>query len=152
MNFLSVWEKPELEKEQVRAVFTVGVLAILFGYQQIKGSFSGSSSSGAFFVDILTLILLMYWGIYVASTAISMVTWSPTRRFESILRGFKDLGHWSFLTGSITVTILAGIIGPFIVYEAYVNTPNAQPYILVLIIGTIASGIGKLIIRFMRKA
>lgn len=129
---LVVWEKDELEKEQIRGVFAIGVLATLFGYQTIKNQFSSGGVAEAT-INIITIFLGAFWGIYITCTAFSMTNWKPTgKKEERVLKLAKDIGNKMFLYGTIFSVLMAVILAPFIIFQSIQQNPTY--YVLIAIV------------------
>lgn len=118
-----VWTKEELEKEQIRGVFAIGVLATLFGYQTIKNQFPASDIAAAL-INIITLFLGVFWGIYIACSAFSMLNWSPNKREEWVLNLAKHIGVRMFWYGSVFSVLFAILLAPFMIYESILQYPT----------------------------
>jgi hypothetical protein len=79
---LVVWTDEEITREGVKGIFTIGVLASLFGVYQlplIKDMLVAGSISdvlNALFFNGTTVFQGAFWGFYVVLTAMSMVYWN----------------------------------------------------------------------------
>ena len=117
---LSVWKKEELEREQVRGLFAIAVLASIAAYLVSRGSLKPNitPASTALFslVDVSSIILLMFWTLYVVTAAISMTFWDTRRLFQPILRWFKAASQYCFYMGSVSTLAFAVYFIPQIIY------------------------------------
>jgi len=124
---MSVWAKEDLDREQVRGLFAIAVLASIAVYLASRGSIGSSASPLASSVfDTLTtlsVILLMFWTLYVVTVAISMTFWSQRGILERLMRLFKAVSQWCFAMGSAMTVITAVYYFPFLVYLEYVSNP-----------------------------
>jgi hypothetical protein len=135
---VSVWQKDELDREQVRGLFAIAVLASIAVYLASRGSFNTSTSplaSSLFgYVTVLSVVLLMFWTLYVVTVAISMAYWNPKRPLSDLLRLFKGISQWCFAMGSFMTVIVAAYAFPELVYIEYTINP-ASLYPLLYVIG-----------------
>lgn len=117
---LPVWEKEELEREQVRGLFAIAVLASIAAYLVSRSSFKPNitPASAALFslVDVSSIVLLMFWTLYVVTAAISMTFWDARRLFPPILGWFKSASQYCFYMGSFSTLAFAVYFIPQIIY------------------------------------
>lgn len=133
---LVVWKKDDLEKEQIRGVFAIGVLATLFGYQTIENQFP-IVGVGEVTINVITIFLGMFWGIYITCTAFSMLDWEPTSKIEEqVLKLAKDIGRMMFWYGTMFSVLIAIILAPFMVLQSIQQYPTY--YVQIVIVGFVA--------------
>jgi ABC-type multidrug transport system permease subunit len=80
---LAVWEKDDLNREQIRGVFAIGVLATLFGYQQIKSQFPSGGVAEAI-INIVTIFLGAFWGFILHAPHFLWLVGSRLARRKSV--------------------------------------------------------------------
>jgi hypothetical protein len=134
-----VWEDNELQREQVRGVFALGVLASIIAYlayrSNLKLPATNASASNLFgFLDITSFILLTLWGVYIVMIAISMTFWSAKSPFGTILRACKSFGRFCFYLGSFTTLIYGLYYIPLLYFDAFQRMSQRTQFILVVIL------------------
>lgn len=146
---MAIWEKDELEREQVRGLFAIAVLASIAAYLVSRGSFKPLSlpTAAPFFalLDAVSVILLMFWTLYVVTVAISMTFWAPRRRFPfvPILKWFKSASQYCFYLGSFTSLIFVAIFVPQILYLQFtIFDPTTRLILIVLLVLSVGSYVG----------
>lgn len=149
-----VWEDAELQREQVRGVFALGVIASIIAYLTYRNNVKIPTTNVAVtslftFLDLGSFILLSMWGIYVVMIAVSMTFFSSSRPFAIILRGFKSLGRFCFYLGSFSTLVFGLYYVPLFYYQTFQteNLPNQIVFIIV-IVGSLSA---LLILRFRRR-
>ena len=146
-----MWEKEELKKEQIRGVFAIGVLATLFGYQTVKNLLPSSIISGAL-INLVTIFLGVFWGIYIICIAFSMIIWEPSGKVESILKWFKHFAGMMFYFGSVFTLTLAVPFGIILVIESIKQNLNSWLLTFIsLIIALAIIGIGAFAKKIRKK-
>ena len=136
-----VWTKDELEREQVRGVFALGILAALLAYGTVRSN-APPKDAIEISVDFIGLMLLGFWGIYVTATAISMTSWFATGYWKSTLLIFKSAGQVAFFIGSIETVGVVGLFGPLILLESVqTSLQHASDILLAIVVTTIMFGI-----------
>ena len=143
-----MWEYEELQSEQVRGLFAIGVMASIIAYLTYRSSLKIPATNVAAtnlfaFIDLGSLILLSMWGIYVVTTGVSMTFFSAAKPLGIILRGFKRFGRFCYYLGSFSTLAFGLYYIPLFYFEAFqaMNLLNQ-----VVFIAVIASGLSALVI------
>jgi len=124
---MAVWKDDELRREEVRGVFVIGVLALLFGFYQtdaVKSLFSSASPVNAVILNTITAMLVTFWGLYIVLTAVSMLAWNPGTKLAAVLRGVKDGAQTMFLIGIVETFVILAILGPIAYYQSVLQNPS----------------------------
>lgn len=152
---MSVWGKDELDREQVRGLFAIAVLASIAAYL-VSGAYkivTPTPASTALFalIDVDSLILLMFWSLYVVTAAISMSRWNPSRFFSSLLGWFKGISRFCFAMGSVTSLIFAVYFLPQVFYlEIQTYDPTTRALFYGILIVPLGGFVGLGILRWHR--
>ncbi len=121
-----VWTTEELHREEVRGVFVLGVIAILFGFYQtdaVKAIFSSGSTYGGILLNSVTVYLVAFWGLYVVCTAMSFASWKAGSVGLQILTGLKSLASFFFYLGATLTLALVALLGPFVIIDSLGRNP-----------------------------
>jgi len=137
---MSVWGKDELDREQVKGLFAIAVLASIGAYF-VSGGYkiaTPTPASTALFalIDVDSFILLMFWSLYVVTAAISMTWWNPKWFLSPLLGWFKLISRWCFAMGSATSLIFAVIFLPQVFYleiQTYSPTNQVLTYVFLIV-------------------
>ena len=115
-----VWEQEELRSEEVKGVFAIGALAVLYGARTASPATTTLfGSMNGFFVSGVTAFLGAFWGIYVTMTAMSMLAWNPGKIEQWTLDAFRRAGEIAFLIGALLTLLFAALFGSVILYSFY---------------------------------
>jgi hypothetical protein len=88
-----VMSERELRREEVRGIFAIGMIAVLFSVNQRFGSIRVDGVP----VEFLTFLLLFFWSLYVLLMAVGV----SGDIFGAELADFcRDFGHFMFMAGA----------------------------------------------------
>ena len=123
-------------------MFAVAALASIAAYLVSKGSIktppANSPAASLFaFVDTVSIILLMFWTLYVVTAAFSMTFWTSRGPFRILLGWFKGASQYFFSMGSVSSLLFAVY---FILQFMYLALQSSDPttletLLVILILG-----------------
>jgi hypothetical protein len=115
------WTREELQREEVRGIFALGVLAVIVSYWQLYSEIEehlGASTYGGLTIDgfdYLSDYLLLFWGMYVLLTAVSM-TDQRSPAFAAIFATLKNIASTMFWFGSVSTIGIGALISGTLLY------------------------------------
>jgi hypothetical protein len=125
---VAIWTEDELKREEVRAIFALGVFAIIFGFYQtapVRGLFESGSDNLTPLFNVVIITLVYFWALYILLVAVSMMEWTVGRKQGQILKLAKQFGQAMFGLGILVSAFLIVVVGTIIFYQTLTTNPTS---------------------------
>lgn len=130
---MSNYTEFELKREEVRGIFTIGVIAAIIGYWQFYSHIVSAlekTTNGALIlvtIDYVFIVLLVFWGLYILLTALSLSPSNSPSQFDSLFRALKMDALLFYWVGSfVTVALFAFFL--FFIAAYFISTLTEQEF------------------------